>query len=367
MNEARLRSLFRKVLFLSMGAPAAMAAASCGGAVASITGEDDGGGDSPCDCNGGGDPDGGSDGRDAMGRPDRLTEPDRFLPDGGACGNDAAALPDATQCLRYVPKPCDVDAAGPLSTDECTALCGVTTVYCYENTLDGHTVIQCNTCLGAGRRPAGYDGPDAFPCTSPLGAYFSAMAQLEAASIDAFRILRDELVFHGAPRPLVRDAERAQADEVRHARVTKALAETHGASPRTARRTTKSPRAIRPLEEIALENAIEGCVRETYGAVTASWQAEAAEDPTVRALMRRIARDETRHAALAWRVARWMRPRLSLEARARVDQAMRGAVAHLAIEVDEAIPAALTRVAGVPQAAQAKKIVGAMRDVIWAA
>jgi hypothetical protein len=56
----------------------------------------------------------------------------------------------------------------------------------------------------------------------------------------------------------------------------------------------------RSLEELAVENAVEGCVRETYGALTAIWQARTAKDPSVAAAVRRIARDETRHAALSW-------------------------------------------------------------------
>jgi hypothetical protein len=57
---------------------------------------------------------------------------------------------------------------------------------------------------------------------------------------------------------------------------------------------------VRSLEEMALENVVEGCVRETFGAVVAMIQAERAGDARVRRAMRRIARDETRHAELSW-------------------------------------------------------------------
>ena len=52
----------------------------------------------------------------------------------------------------------------------------------------------------------------------------------------------------------------------------------------------------RALGVVAIENAVEGCVRETFGALIASWQAEHARDPGIKRLMRSIARDETRHA-----------------------------------------------------------------------
>jgi len=67
-------------------------------------------------------------------------------------------------------------------------------------------------------------------------------------------------------------------------------------------RTLQDP-ALDALVDVALENAVEGCVRETYGALIATRQAEAASDPVVRRAMRKIAADETAHAALSWDVA----------------------------------------------------------------
>ena len=45
------------------------------------------------------------------------------------------------------------------------------------------------------------------------------------------------------------------------------------------------------LEEIALENAVEGCVRETFGALLATLPGcDCDKDPAIRAAMARIAR-----------------------------------------------------------------------------
>ncbi len=46
--------------------------------------------------------------------------------------------------------------------------------------------------------------------------------------------------------------------------------------------------------------------------------------------MQSIARDECRHAELAWAVHAWASPRLSADERRRVDDAMRAAVADVA-------------------------------------
>lgn len=50
----------------------------------------------------------------------------------------------------------------------------------------------------------------------------------------------------------------------------------------------------------------EGCIGETLAAVDASARFAGATDPAVRAALARIVRDESSHAALAWRALRWM-------------------------------------------------------------
>ena len=77
------------------------------------------------------------------------------------------------------------------------------------------------------------------------------------------------------------------------------LARTFGAEPEPVRIT---PCRCETFETVAVENAIEGCVRETYGALVSFWQARAAGDPKVREVYARIAEDElsTRHSRGAW-------------------------------------------------------------------
>ena len=52
------------------------------------------------------------------------------------------------------------------------------------------------------RRPDGLCRPRTLPAQAPLGQYFAAMAQLEAASVDAFSVLGAELKSHGAAHSL---------------------------------------------------------------------------------------------------------------------------------------------------------------------
>jgi hypothetical protein len=192
-------------------------------------------------------------------------------------------------------------AAGPLggyAAEVCAHFCGdagATYNACGIVKDGGLTMMECSN-LCTGRRPPGLLAarvPEG-PC---LGTHFTGMAQLEAASVSAFRTLRAELDSLRAPRSLVRGAGRAARDEVRHARAARALSARFGG---TWSPPVVEPVARRSLEQIAFDNAVEGCVREAFGALVATRQARTARDPVIRATMVRIARDETRHAALAF-------------------------------------------------------------------
>jgi hypothetical protein len=180
-----------------------------------------------------------------------------------------------------------------------------------------------------GRRPAGYVPPSRR--AQSIGEYFAQAAELEAASVPAFRRLARELRAHGAPAELVARAETAARDEVRHARATKRLAMRFGGA-------VSWPKIgnlpVRSLAVIAEENAREGCVRETFGALVATVQAARAFDPEVRREMEIIAREETEHAALAWDAAEWLDRLLDDDARARVIRARAGAIAELHASLD---------------------------------
>jgi hypothetical protein len=166
-------------------------------------------------------------------------------------------------------------------------------------------------------------------------AWLARAAFLEAASVDAFRLLRRDLAALGAPRRLLRAASRAARDEKRHARRMRSLARRSGQTPPPASRVTAT--TLPTLEAMATENAVEGCVREAFGALIACYQAARATDRELAAAMRRIAVDEARHAALALRIDAWARPRLDRKARARMDLAHEEAVNELLHEMETSV------------------------------
>jgi hypothetical protein len=188
-------------------------------------------------------------------------------------------------------------------------------------------------CPVAGRRPEGLQAVDSPAPCSELGVYFASAAHLEAASVHAFARFARELHALGAPEELVSDAWRAAIEEIAHTRMVGMIAERFGAEVPEPR--IEAPPA-REAFAIALENAVEGCVRETYGALVAWYQAETATDSMVKNAMAQIAEDETRHADLSWRVAQWLEPQLSDSERAHIDRARNGAFAALREELSAA-------------------------------
>jgi hypothetical protein len=121
----------------------------------------------------------------------------------------------------------------------------------------------------------------------------------------------------------------------------------------------------RALDVIAIENAVEGCVRETFGALVTSYQAAHACDPEIARLMASIARDETRHAALSWAVARWARRRLGPEAQARIEARCRSAMAALRREAEACVAEELVTCAGLPNAEQQRALLDALEPALW--
>jgi hypothetical protein len=288
----------------------------------------------------------------------------------GGCGcNDEDAGPASVTITAA--QACDLLASYPgdsgiVNGTACQTYCGASTASCDvaatfvadyaalnsdAGALDGSVVgdggnAQCPTetdgvvlsctrfgCLG--RLTEGFTTPKS---TTRLGDRFAAMAFLEAVSVHAFDRLERELRAHGAGADLLRDARRAKRDEQRHTVTMAGLARRHGCEAKMPDAPQSAP--VRSLFEIALENAVEGCVRETYGAVVGLIEGETSTSKSVRRAMRSVSTDECRHAELAWAVHAWAMPQLSADEARRVEIAMRAAIGEIA-ERDAKIAALL--------------------------
>lgn len=137
--------------------------------------------------------------------------------------------------------------------------------------------------------------------------YFQRVALMEHASIAAFARFNLQLLSLGAPAAFIEATNQALVDETKHARLAFALASRFGG------------RALGPSsldvagalgddspEAVLTTTILEGCVGETMAALEARAALERCEDEQVRIALEQIARDESRHAQLAWRVVHWM-------------------------------------------------------------
>ena len=240
--------------------------------------------------------------------------------------------------------------------------------------LDGGTTVQL-TCTvshdepiagskapcGTGRRPEGLE-PCSSTASNEVGSWFADGAYLEAASVSAFRILAEELVLHDAPAHLIEASIRAARDEERHASMMTAMARRSGAAVSAPRHR---PRRRRTLFEVALENAREGVVRETYGAAVMLLCAHRALDPAMRSSFASIARDECDHAELSMAIDEWARGRLAESD----NEALAAAIGdeYRALKRAVLAPASpqLVREIGVPTAAESARIVEAIAATLW--
>ena len=292
--------------------------------------------------------------------------------DGGVCDPIRAVTNADTICPSgTVVFPCGLPPellldAGDFSVDPtlCQRICQLPNAmfgmpFCSLSTTSGGAhVLNCQSPCPGGRRPEGFcdvalDGPET------TGDWFARLAALESGSVTAFDRMVFELTLHGAPADLIAGASAAVVDERRHTALTVGLARAFGRQPTLP---VIAPAAPRSLADMALDNAVEGCVRETYGALVATWQAAHANDPGVAAAMAVIAADETRHAALSWSLHAWMAARLDAAARASLDRAMQAAVCALRLELGGEVGVDLVIIAGLPTRAQQASLLDALTD-----
>jgi hypothetical protein len=154
-----------------------------------------------------------------------------------------------------------------------------------------------------------------------LAMHWTRVAQMEHASIAAFARFALELMALGAPASLLEETHRAMADETAHARTAFSLASSYaGRDIGPGELAIDGALGAISLRRVFATLAREGCIGETIAAIEATHAAAAATDVVVRDILRGIARDETNHAALAWRAAAWMMSKGDDEFRAWAEQ-----------------------------------------------
>lgn len=126
----------------------------------------------------------------------------------------------------------------------------------------------------------------------------------EHSSVASFAALALDLLALGAPAELVAGAHRAALDEIEHARACFAIASAWAGEPIGPGPLPVAPRASRSLAGLARSSFVEGCLGESVAAATLAARADG-EPAAIGAILRRMAEDEERHAALAFSVVAW--------------------------------------------------------------
>ncbi|MEC7985552.1 MAG: ferritin-like domain-containing protein [Myxococcota bacterium] len=271
---------------------------------------------------------------------------DCVVPTGGDC--DSTQYPFEVDEIIYagrVQQLVNLEYIGSLENLTCDMFCQdyvyISQLDTCEFTLDFETLpedfesVAADTAVGTiqctgmteevceGRRPIGYVEQNTQ--ISGLGSFFAQTAQLETASILAFLELARQLKERGAPAHLIHRCLQAADDEVHHARAFLSLAKMFGAEvPNVIREE-----AAEDLFSIALHNAVEGCVFETWAALKAHYRSIHAHNPALRKLYAMVASDETRHGQLAWDIHAWFMSQLTRSEQERVLCAQREAFVRL--------------------------------------
>ena len=299
----------------------------------------------------------------------RRDPPDANRPDVFTGCATGSIDPDPALCCKNPPDPaCRSQGSGDANhcALDCPAVCekvapgsskggGFDSCYWTTSASSAKISYTCGQC-GVGRIPG-----DTEPCGAGLviGDRLARQAYYEAASVVAFDRLADVLARSGAPKALVKRVRRASADESRHTATFTRLARAHGVEATSPALGAASP----TLFDLALENAREGCVRETYGALVLLHQATHAADPGLRAAFASVARDEIAHAALSWDLARWFESRLDVSERTRVRQAQRDAERALRADAGGE-PDAVDRELGLPAREVAESLCKRLFDAL---
>lgn len=139
-----------------------------------------------------------------------------------------------------------------------------------------------------------------------LRSVWTTMAALEQTAAVAFRQLREQLDAIDAPTNLLARMERARREEAEHAERCFRLATRFGGRPVEPVALPAIDPVPPPLNRLAADQVLDGCLMEAYAAAVAADGCRTAYDPEVRETLAVIARDEARHAEDAYALLGWL-------------------------------------------------------------
>jgi len=227
-----------------------------------------------------------------------------------------------------------LDEEGQLTEESCSTLCTEQAGVYYDYLCscdyvgadtDGNHPVTCeySVCAVEGRGHADIAKLTQATGHSEMARYFVRSYHAEASSVGAFLQLRAELQFHDAPLEMQQRCLKAAVEEVHHARMMAKLAQDEECE---LPELQFGDFCERSLFELTLDNAVEGCIYESFSALKAQYQSTNSSDERLLTAMKVIARDETHHAQLAWDIHHHLMSRLTLDEQVQIRQAQRAAL-----------------------------------------
>jgi hypothetical protein len=157
-----------------------------------------------------------------------------------------------------------------------------------------------------------------------LAEHWTKLGQMEHASIAAFARFSLQLLSLGAPPELVEACTQALADETAHTKLCFGIASAYaGRAIGPGPLDVSNSLNVTSLSDIVDLVIAEGCFGETSAALEALEAADSVSDPVIAAAYTQIARDEQRHAELAFRFVAWALEREPVAVRERIEAALR--------------------------------------------
>jgi hypothetical protein len=195
-----------------------------------------------------------------------------------------------------------------------------------------------------------------------LGQYLADMTAMETAAITAFYYLSLELKAYDAPAELIARAQQAILEETRHSEMAALLAASFDAD---MPEVMVDDFCLRSLYEIALENAVEGCVNETFAAACGLWQSEYAQLDVFRKVISHITEEEMGHAELSWKIHQWIMPQLSEVQQEQIRIAQAKAVDSLVSDFKQESNPVLQQAFGLPTKDDASRLFMQLKNSVW--
>lgn len=239
----------------------------------------------------------------------------------------------------------------------------------YEKGDAGMIQVRCNregSCAIPGRWTS-IAGPKPLALAYSIQEEMKRRVKCEAVAVIAFERLAFELKAYQAPIELLAKIQVAIEDEKRHtSNFSSVCLAQNWEIEEDITHIQVSQYPVRSLLELAIENAIEGCVGESFAALENLYQSHFAKNQTIKALHQSIVFDEIAHAELSWQIHDWINQQLPIHEKVLLQEALVQAISgKISINPNCHLPEETKQYLGLPDHHTAKILYNQLNEQLW--